>query len=146
MENDDRKRLATSLVWASSRFARTAYQATPVQLSYVSLRAMAALNREPGLRVGELARREGITQPSMSQAMKKLVDEGFITRHPSPEDARAADLHITDKGRDILAQYRNDSAAKIQPLLDALDDEDVAVLERAAELLQEMTEALAEKR
>ena len=146
MDNNSRTQLANDLVWASSRFARTAYQATPVQLSYVSLRAMAAINREPGLRVGELARREGITQPSMSQAIKKLVDENYITRHPSPEDARATDLMITDKGRDILQQYRTDSAAQIVPVLDALHDADIAVLNRAAELLQHITEELSTNR
>ena len=146
MDNNSRTQLANDLVWASSRFARTAYQATPVQLSYVSLRAMAAINREPGLRVGELARREGITQPSMSQAIKRLVDENYITRHPSPEDARATDLMITDKGRDILQQYRTDSAAQIVPVLDALDDADIAALNRAAELLQHITEELSTNR
>lgn len=146
MDNNPRTQLANDLVWASSRFARTAYQATPVQLSYVSLRAMAAINREPGLRVGELARREGITQPSMSQAIKKLVDENYITRHPSPEDARATDLMITDKGRDVLQQYRTDSAAQIVPVLDALDDADIAILNRAAELLQHITEELSTNR
>lgn len=146
MDNDPQTQLANDLVWASSRFARTAYQATPVRLSYVSLRAMAAINREPGLRVGELARLEGITQPSMSQAIKKLVDDNLITRHPSPEDARATDLMITDKGRDILQKYRADSAAQIVPVLDTLDDEDVAVLKRASELLQHITGELAQNR
>ncbi|MCT2338708.1 MarR family winged helix-turn-helix transcriptional regulator [Corynebacterium sp. p3-SID1056] len=146
MDNDPKTQLANDLVWASSRFARTAYQATPVQLSYVSLRAMAAINREPGLRVGELARLEGITQPSMSQAIKKLVDDNLITRHPSPEDARATDLMITDKGRDILQKYRADSAAQIVPVLDTLDDDDIAVLKRASELLQHITEELAQNR
>lgn len=146
MDNDPKTQLANELVWASSRFARTAYQATPVQLSYVSLRAMAAINREPGLRVGELARLEGITQPSMSQAIKKLVDDNLITRHPSPEDARATDLMITDKGRDILQKYRADSAAQIVPVLDTLDDDDIAALKRASELLQHITEELAQNR
>ena len=146
MDNDPKTQLANDLVWASSRFARTAYQATPVQLSYVSLRAMAAINREPGLRVGELARLEGITQPSMSQAIKKLVDDNLITRHPSPEDARATDLMITDKGRDILQKYRADSAAQIVPVLDTLDDDDIAVLKRASELLQRITRELAQNR
>lgn len=146
MDNDPKTQLANDLVWASSRFARTAYQATPVQLSYVSLRAMAAINREPGLRVGELARLEGITQPSMSQAIKKLVDDNLITRHPSPEDARATDLMITDKGRDILQKYRADSAAQIVPVLDTLDDDDIAALKRASELLQHITEELAQNR
>ena len=146
MDNDPKTQLANELVWASSRFARTAYQATPVQLSYVSLRAMAAINREPGLRVGELARLEGITQPAMSQAIKKLVDDNLITRHPAPEDARATDLMITDKGRAILQKYRADSAAQIVPVLDTLDDDDIAALKRASELLQHITEELAQNR
>ena len=53
---------------------------------------------------------------------------------------------ITDKGRDILQQYRTDSAAQIVPVLDALDDADIAVLNRAAELLQHIAQELSANR
>lgn len=146
MHKDDATRLENDLVWASSRFARAAYQSTQVELSYVSLRALAALSREPGLRVGELARLEGITQPSMSQAIKKLVDANLVTRHPSPSDARASDLMITGRGREVLAQYRADSAANILPIFDTFTDEDLAALTRAAELMHHLTEELGRNR
>lgn len=139
-------RLAIDLVAAGSHFARATFQAAGSDLSYVSLRALAALEREPGLRVGELARREGITQPSMSQAIKRLVDEGFVTRKPSLDDARASDLTITDPGRDAVRSYREASARELVPIFRDLSPGDIDTLARAAEILPGLTAQLRRKR
>lgn len=134
--------LAVDLVAAGSHFARAAYQVSEVGLSYVSLRALAAIEREPGLRVGELAVREGITQPSMSQTIKRLVDDGLLERTPSAEDARASDLTITEAGRDAVRRYRADSAEQIVPVFRDLSPGEVETLQAAAELLPRLTEQL----
>lgn len=136
--------LAVDLVAAGSHFARAAYQVSEVGLSYVSLRALAAIEREPGLRVGELAVREGITQPSMSQTIKRLVDDGLLERTPSAEDARASDLTITEAGRDAVRRYRADSAEQIVPVFRDLSPGDIDALQRAAEILPGLTKQLRE--
>lgn len=138
--------LAVDLVAASSHFARAAFQASRFTLSYVSLRVLATLDREPGLRVGELAIREGITQPSMSQAVKLLVDGDLVTRTPSAEDARASELTVTQAGREVLSNYREISAHEVVPTFASLPPSDIAALQRAAELLPELTQALRRQR
>ncbi len=134
--------LAVDLVAAGSHFARATFQATGSELSYVSLRVLATLQREPGLRIGELARREGITQPSMSQAIKKLVAEGLVAREPSPDDARAFDLTITDAGRAEVRAYREDSVHALVPEFRDLSPDDVETLIKAAEILPVLTARL----
>lgn len=138
--------LAVDLVAAGSHFARAAYQASGMELSNVSMRALAALEREPGLRIGELAAREGIRQPSMSQAMKRLVDDGYAARHTADDDARATALTITDAGREVLRSYRAAAADAMAPVFDPLKPEDVATLKRAAELMSELTAELKQRK
>lgn len=137
--NDDLAALAVELIAAGSHFTRAAYQASGMKLSNVSMRVLAALEREPGLRIGELAAREGIRQPSMSQAMKRLVDDGYVARRTADDDARATELTITDAGHEVLRNYRTAAAEAVAPVFDPLTPEDVATLKRAAELLPELT-------
>ena len=143
--NEDLAALAVELIAAGSHFTRAAYQASGMELSNVSMRVLAALEREPGLRIGELAAREGIRQPSMSQAMKRLVDDGYAARHTVDDDARATALTITDAGREALHNYRTAAAEAVAPVFETLKPEDVATLQRAAELLPELTEELRQR-
>lgn len=144
--NEDLAALAVELIAAGSHFTRAAYQASGMELSNVSMRALAALEREPGLRIGELAAREGIRQPSMSQAMKRLVNDGYAARHTADDDARATALTITDAGREVLRSYRVAAAEAVAPVFEPLKPEDVATLKRAAELLPELTAELKQRK
>lgn len=143
--NEDLAALAVELIAAGSHFTRAAYQASGMELSNVSMRALAALEREPGLRIGELAAREGIRQPSMSQAMKRLVNDGYAARHTADDDARATALTITDAGREALHNYRTAAAEALAPVFETLKPEDVATLKRTAELLPELTTELRQR-
>lgn len=142
LSESELSRLAIDLVAAGAHFARAAYQTSGVEVSYVSLRVLAALEREPGLRVGELATREGIMQPSMSQAIKKLVDDGLVTRNPAPDDARATNLTITEAGRQAVSAYRAGVAEKIGPVFRELSAGEVETLAEAARLLPQLTQRL----
>lgn len=135
-------RLAVELVAAGSHFTRATFQASGSELSYVALRVLAALEREPGLRVGELAYREGIAQPSMSQVIKRLVAEDLVDREPSPDDARASDLTVTDAGRAAIKAYRQASVRELVPVFRDLSPNEIDTLIHAAELLPRLTQRL----
>lgn len=135
-------RLAVELVAAGSHFTRATFQASGSELSYVALRVLAVLEREPGLRVGELAYREGIAQPSMSQVIKRLVAEGLVDREPSPDDARASDLTVTDAGRAAIKAYRQASVRELVPVFRDLSPGDVDTLIHATEILPGLTARL----
>ncbi|MCC6913982.1 MAG: winged helix-turn-helix transcriptional regulator [Rhodospirillaceae bacterium] len=50
-------------------------------------------------RVGAVADAIAVTQPTASDATAALVRKGYVKRRPDPEDARAAQLHVTRTGR-----------------------------------------------
>ena len=135
-------RLAIDLVAAGSHFTRATFQASESKLSYVALRVLAALEREPGLRIGELARSEGIAQPSMSQVMKRLVAEGLVAREPSPIDARAYDLTITDAGSAAVREFREASVRELVPVFQDLSPDQIDALIQAAEILPSLSQRL----
>ncbi|MBS5450513.1 MAG: MarR family transcriptional regulator [Coriobacteriia bacterium] len=66
----------------------------------------------------ELARIIGIRPQSLSGMLSKLEEGGYVTRTPNPDDHRAMDVAITDKGRAAQQQPRNSQ------MLEVLDDAD----------------------
>lgn len=77
--------------------------------------------------------------------MKRLVDDGYAARHTADDDARATALTITDAGREALHNYRTAAAEAVAPVFETLKPEDVATLQRAAELLPELTTELRQR-
>jgi len=52
--------------------------------------------------VSDLADLFGASMPSMSRAVDALVKEGLATRVEDPDDRRARQVRITDKGKDLV--------------------------------------------
>lgn len=133
--------LAARLVVHGSRFARHATRGTGEHRSVVAVRVLSNLQHEGPLRVGELAARERITQPAMTSAVNRLEEDGLVVRRSDPLDARASVVELTDAGRAELAQFRRRAAERVRPALERLTAEDRTVLDRAATLLEQLTDA-----
>lgn len=52
-----------------------------------------------GLRLTDLAEREGITKQSMAEIVDGMERAGYVERAPDPSDARARLVRFTQKGR-----------------------------------------------
>lgn len=53
---------------------------------------------------GAIARRLGVTMPSVTQNVDQLVGSGLVSRHRSESDRRIVRLEITPAGRRVLAR------------------------------------------
>ncbi|GAA1987220.1 MarR family winged helix-turn-helix transcriptional regulator [Amycolatopsis minnesotensis] len=58
-----------------------------------------------------LAERMGVTQQAASKAVGDLVRRGLLTREPSPADARAKLVRLTEHGEDAVRATRAHRAA-----------------------------------
>lgn len=134
--------LANHIVSAASRFARTTTQVSGIRISAVSMRALGYIERSGPQRISRMAVYETITQPAMSTAINRLQDDGLVVRQPDPADARAQLVALTDRGRQMLAEYRGQVAGVLQPKLDALSDADHATIQRAVAILETLTNDL----
>jgi DNA-binding MarR family transcriptional regulator len=76
-------------------------------LSLRHLSALGHLGRQPGLSYSELARRARITVQSMQATLGQLEDLRAIERRTAPGRGRAAQLHLTAAGQDLLARAQD---------------------------------------
>jgi len=56
---------------------------------------------EDGLAPGEVARRLGLSTPTVTRAGTRMEAAGLLRRQPHPKDRRLVRLVLTDKGRDL---------------------------------------------
>lgn len=61
-----------------------------------------ALHRSDSMSQKELAARLNVTPPSITSSIQKMEREGFLTRHPDPEDQRVMRLMLTEKGKSCI--------------------------------------------
>jgi DNA-binding MarR family transcriptional regulator len=115
---------------------------TPAQgVSLTAASTLATLERDGPRRLTELAVKEGVTQPAMTQLVSRLERDGLARRVPDPSDGRVVVVEVSDAGRALLRQRRLVRATKLTELLAALPPEDemaiaqaVAALGRLADL------------
>ncbi|MCU1567781.1 MAG: transcriptional regulator [Pseudarthrobacter sp.] len=87
----------------------------------------------------ELAEREHVQAPSMTRIVNALADQGFVSRAANPDDGRQVRVDITDAGRAVLAEARNERTAWLAQRVAGLSEDDRLVLRRAAHIMQEMS-------
>ena len=89
--------------------------------------------------LGQLARAEQVSPPTMSRLVNALERDGLAVRAPHAEDGRAVVIHATPKGRRILERGRERRIAELVDLLDGLPSNDLRVLDEAARLVDRMS-------
>jgi DNA-binding MarR family transcriptional regulator len=67
-------------------------------------RAMSAIRRNPGLRIGQLQDALGVRKQSLARVLDDLDQAGLVTRAAGPRDRRERRLFLTPSGRDVEAE------------------------------------------
>ena len=88
----------------------------PLQLS-----ALVTVEEREPLRLSELARREGVSVPTMSRVLTALDEQGLVVRMPDPQDARGVLVRLSEAGEQRLAQVRSHRTALVARRLERLD-------------------------
>lgn len=99
-------------------------------MSFTAASALARLEQGPA-RLTALAAAEGVTQPSMTQLVQRLERQALALRIDDPEDGRVTLVAITDTGREVLAERRQERDTRLANLLSSLPDEEQHALATA---------------
>lgn len=132
--------LATRLRLAVTRTARRLRQQAGTDLSPSLAAALATVEVRGPLTPSELARIEGIKRPTATRIVAKLAEGGLVQRAGDPADGRVSLVSITPAGSALLRKMRRRKNAYLARRLRELPAEDVAALERAAEVLERLLE------
>ncbi|MFC8662360.1 MarR family winged helix-turn-helix transcriptional regulator [Streptomyces sp. NPDC057199] len=111
-------------------------------MSFTAASALARLEREGPARLTALAAAEGVTQPSMTQLVQRLERQELALRIDDPEDGRVTLVAITDTGRAVLAERRQERDTRLAALLSTLPDGEqqalATAMRTALQLVQRM--------
>ncbi len=132
--------LASQLRYGVGRLARRLRRegAAP-GASQPQLSALTTIERHRTMTMGALAAHEQVQPPTMTTIVAALVAEGLVTRTSDPLDRRIAWLVVTPSGRRLLSRRRRNMDAFLVGRLRALPPEDVATLDRAADIIADLT-------
>ena len=117
-------------LYAASREIISLY--TPILseigLTYTQYITFMALWEQDGMSVGDLGKRLFLDNGTLTPMLKKLEQQGYVTRSRSPEDERVVIIKLTEKGYDLREQCL-DVPKKMSACVD-LSLEDAAELYR----------------
>ena len=100
--------------------------------------ALGTINAHGPLTPSELADRERVRRPTATRIVSSLGELGLVSRTPDPSDGRASLVATTAEGRALLVRLRKRKNAYLARRMRNLDADEVATLERAAEILERM--------
>ena len=88
------------------------------------------------LPIGELASTERVRAPTMTRLVDGLEHHGLVRRIPDPADGRGVLVRATPKGARMLDRGRARRVRALSESLRALSPAELAVLGRAADLIE----------
>ena len=113
-------------------------EAREVGVSPEQVSLLVAIKYQPGIGVRELAAREKVTPPAMSNHVDRLERDGLVARTPNESDRRRIGLTLTDEGQRALRRVRSRRTAWLASRLRGLTPEQLAAIEAAIDPLGQL--------
>jgi DNA-binding MarR family transcriptional regulator len=133
--------LAGRLRLLIARTARRLRQEAGADLSPSQSSALSTVDRHGPLTPSELAALERVQRPTATRVLARLEEAGLVERAADPTDRRSSLITATPGGRALLRRQRTRKNLYLAERLDALSEEELATLERAAGILERALES-----
>jgi DNA-binding MarR family transcriptional regulator len=118
-----------------------------MQFTPPQLHTLLWLGEDGPLTMGELARRLGVTEKTVTGVVDRLEREGWLQRERDTVDRRVVRCRLTDAGARTYAELDTHLQEKLRRMLGMLDAEDrtqlFAILEKLGSRLAELLELTA---
>ncbi|MFT4186333.1 MAG: MarR family transcriptional regulator [Micrococcaceae bacterium] len=106
---------------------------------YNELSILHLLHRQGALRITEIAKQEGVTQPGATTIVRRLLVENLVTQRIDAGDARAKLIELLPAGKDVLHQFENQRINQLEEILKQLSLESRQVLEKVSPVLGQIS-------
>jgi DNA-binding MarR family transcriptional regulator len=113
-----------------------------LKMMFVLSSAMGPADGTNGLRVGEVARGLGVTLPTVTAVMDKLVERGLVRRDEDTVDRRQHVCRLTQDGQSLLHRLMAGRRAFTNALLEHLDDAELEAFLRGMQVVMAAAERL----
>ena len=119
-------------------------QSTAFRISSQDASILVHLDRESGLSPRALAKHLGVAPSTLSAALSRLSELGYLTNEPGKKDRRKREIRLTARGAEAIASTSVLNAERVRALLTKLKPEErkaavrgLALLAKAARQLKD---------
>jgi DNA-binding MarR family transcriptional regulator len=127
---------------ANRRFDARQSAAIGAVVTRAGYAVMRSLSDQGTISLGQVAKSCAMDSATASRQISGLIDEGLVGRKVSEDDARAVDLFLTARGRDVYESIVGYRLQHLASVLEDWNDDDRAVLAGlVARLVDDLTEA-----
>ncbi len=116
-----------------------------LDLTTVQLKSLFFIDFEGSTNFKNLAGALGVTPPSVTGIIDRLVEQGLVSREENPENRRMQVLKTTDNGKALLAKLTESRRSRISSLLEPLSLQDLSSLSRILSVMSKSMEYLPTK-
>jgi DNA-binding MarR family transcriptional regulator len=142
--SDQLDEIAEALPQRSASLSRLFLTRTSICVSRTEVGVLRGLQSRPR-RITELAGEERVTQPAITLLVNRLAERGWVQRISDPSDGRAVLVSLTTEGERVFEQLRDEYRAMLHEEMATLDDDEVATLAGAVEILDRLIERLSHR-
>lgn len=121
---------------AVAALTRSTRREIRLPLGASTLAALVTVEAEGPIRLGDLARHEGVAPATLSRIVAVLDDEGYVVRTSDEHDKRSSWLEISAAGRAVLEEVRRSHATAMARRAERLAPEQMIRLADALEALE----------
>lgn len=119
---------------------------TEYRISSQDASILVHLDRDSGLSPRTLAAHLGVAPSTLSAAITRLSDLGYLTSKPNETDRRRRELRLTARGAEAISSTSVLSAERVRALLKQLNPDERKAAIRGLALLAQAARQLKEKR
>ncbi len=109
------------------------------ELTLAQMHYLEVLNQLENPNVTELATEMNLSKPTVTVALDKLIQKGYITKVQSDDDRRSSHLHLTKKGMLINQMHEHAHGQFAELMRESLEPDE---LEKLTLLLEKLTNKL----
>jgi DNA-binding MarR family transcriptional regulator len=120
--------------------AASSRQWLELELTMTQLKTLFTLSCAQPVTVSELAEWLGISAPTASYLVDRLVQAGLVDRREDPADRRRTLVQLTAAGEGLARRLRQGNRDVLVPFLEQLDMEDLEALDRGLAALARAAE------
>ncbi len=113
---------------------------TPPDLTMQQLRVLGHVVKQPGITGHELGALLGVSPPTASGLIERLVEKGLVTRADDAEDRRVRRLHPTEAALDVMRDMDSMFGRALGVVLGRLSADDLDLLIRGARAMLDALE------
>ncbi|MDO5678459.1 MAG: MarR family transcriptional regulator [Propionibacteriaceae bacterium] len=137
----DKPALANDLRIACQRIARRVRFESTSDLPPHLFGVLARVHRVGPQTPTQLAEHDRVSTPSMTRTLNALCERGLVEKQPHPSDGRQVLITATAEGADVVQQTIAHRDLWMLTHIESLDDDALALLRKAANLLLEVSHA-----